>query len=90
VACLFVRDREHDRALVEVRDVVGVDEAVALGGIEDQPVEDVVVVVREHALDDADSQAAAGHDRGALREWRVRDALPIIHACDLLCDAAVS
>ena len=72
-------EREHDAALVDLVDLGGVDEAVPAGqraGVEDDPVEDVLVGLGQHVLDLAESLPVAGVDGQAAREREVRGRAP--------------
>ncbi len=80
---LLATDRQQDGTLVEFVDLVGVGEPMPTGKtslIDDHPVKDVGVLVRQDVFNDAGRFAVDIPYRSPLLEGGVRDARPeIVH-----------
>jgi hypothetical protein len=73
-------DRQGDLAEGDAGDFGGVDEAAALGGLDDDAVEDVLAGVVEDALDRADVDSVGGDDRDSAGERLVADLVVVVGA----------
>jgi hypothetical protein len=79
------RELEHDGALVDRGDVVGVGESHPAGPaerVDHDAVEDVLALVGEHVLDRADRDPVASEHLGPRRERQVGDRVAVVHGAE--------
>ena len=83
---LIGRHGQDNRALVELRNLVCIDEAVPARSemdVDDESIEDISVCVGQDVFDLAHTRTVGTQDVRASFEREVRDPLPVVHAASI-------